>query len=154
VRLFTLCFVTAVLPAIASAQGDDNALELTLGSGPHRGTYKLTPFDVVCLHFKDKKQFGVAYYDSTARDAKRLHRLTVNIPQLTTAGPQTGHINAMFGEAKGKPIAEYKVSIPSESKGPLTMTKKGNVVSVAFEGATKSGVSLRVSATCRTIDEF
>ncbi|MEW5918583.1 MAG: hypothetical protein AB1762_19430 [Gemmatimonadota bacterium] len=153
-RLFTLCLITAVLPALAHAQGDDNAMELTLGSGPHRGTYKLTPFDVVCVHFKEKKQFGVAYYDSTARDAKRLHRLTVNIPQTTNSGPQTGHINAMFGEAKGKPIAEYRVSVPTESKGPLTMTTKGKVVSVAFEGSTKSGVPLRISATCRTIDEF
>jgi hypothetical protein len=152
-RLYTLCLAAAVFPAIAHAQ-DDNAFELTIGGGPHRGTYKLAPYDVVCVHFKERKQFGVAYYDSTARDAKRLHRLIVNIPQLTNAGPQTGHINAMFGEAKGKPIAEYRVSIPDESKGPLTMTKKGSVISVAFEGATKGGVPLRVSATCRIIDEF
>lgn len=153
-RLFTLCLAAAFIPTLASAQGDDNTLELTIGSGPHRGTYKLTPDDVVCLHFKERKQFGVAYYDSTALDAKRLHRLTVNIPQMTNAGPQSGDIYAEFGKAKGKPIAEYKVSIPSESKGPLTMAKKGSVVSVAFEGATKSGVPLRVSATCRSIDEF
>jgi hypothetical protein len=153
-RLFTLCLAAAVLPAIAHAQGDSNALELTLGGGPHRGTYKLTPYDVVCLHFKERRQFGVAYYDSTAHDAKLLRRLTVNIPQLTNAGPQSGNIYAEFGTAKGKPIAEYKVAIPSESKGPLTMTKKGSVVSVAFEGSTQSGVPLRVSATCRTIDEF
>jgi hypothetical protein len=153
-RLFIFCLAALVLPAVAHAQADENAMELTLGGGPHRGTYKLTPFDVVCLHFKDKKQFGVAYYDSTARDAKQLRRLTVDIPEVTTAGPQSGRIYTEFGRANGKPIAEYKVSIPSESKGPLTMTNKGSVVSVAFEGSTKSGVPLRVSATCRTIDEF
>jgi hypothetical protein len=153
-RLFIFCVAALVLPTVAHAQADENAMELTLGGGPHRGTYKLTPYDVVCLHFKEKKQFGVAYYDSTALDAKRLHRLMVNIPELTNAGPQTGQIYAQFGRAKGKPIVEYKVFTPSESKGQLTMTKKGNVVSVAFEGSTKSGVPLRVSATCRTIDEF
>jgi hypothetical protein len=153
-RLFTLCLAAAVLPAVARAQDDNNTLELTIGNGPHRGTYVLSPSETSCLHSKDRKQFGVAYYDETARVAQRLHRVIAHIPELTNAGPQHGYVHVMFGEAKGKPIAVYKVAIPSESKGPLTVTKKGSVVSVAFEGVTPGGIALRVSATCRTMDEF
>jgi hypothetical protein len=153
-RLFTIGLAAAFIPTLASAQDDSNIMELRIGSGAHRGTYKLPPLETACLHFKERRQFGVAYYDSTARDAKLLHRLTINIPELTNAGPQTGQIYAEFGRAKGKPIVEYKVFIFSESKAPLTFTKRGSVVSVAFEGATESGVPLRVSATCRSIDEF
>ena len=78
----------------------------------------------------------------------------MNVFNPSDAGPKRGQVSITFGEAKGKPVAEYAASISADSKATFTMTRKGSVADLAFQGATAAGIPLRMSAACLQIDEF
>lgn len=131
-----------------------NALEIVIDSGPHAGTYKLPATNTICLHTKQPNQFSAAYKDVNARDPKTPSGVGFNVFNPDEAGPKQGEINIRFGDPDRKRPILYEVSIPGDSKGPLTLTKNGRVVDLTFQGQTKDGVTLRVTAKCGQIMEY
>ena len=131
-----------------------NALEIVIGSGPQAGTYKLPATNTICLHTKQPNQFSAAYKDLNARDPKTPSGVGINVFNPDEAGPKQGEVNIRFGDPDRKRLPLYEVSIPRDSKGPLTLTKNGKVVDLTFQGQTKDGITLRVTAKCGQINEF
>jgi hypothetical protein len=129
----------AAAPGNAHAQAV-NALEIVIGSGPQAGTYKLPATNMICLRTKQPNQFSAAYKDLKAHDPKTSSGIGINVFNPDEAGPKQGQINIRFGDPDTKRPALYEVSIPRDSKGPLTMTKNGKVVDLAFQGQTKNGI--------------
>jgi hypothetical protein len=89
-----------------------------------------------------------------ARDPKTPSGVGINVFNPDEAGPKQGEINIRFGDPDRKRPPLYEVSIPRDSKGPLTLTKNGKVVDLTFQGQTKDGITLHVTARCGQITEF
>lgn len=131
-----------------------NNFEIIIGNGPHAGTYKLAEANTTCLSVKARKQVSAAYKDTKVQDAKTISGAGINVFNPDDAGPKRGEINVRFGDPDDKRPAAYEILISRDSKDPLTMTKHGTAVELAFNGQTKNGIKLRATATCTDIDEF
>ena len=131
-----------------------NSLEIIIGSGPQAGTYKLPATNTICLHTKQPNQFSAAYKDLKASAPKTPSGVGINVFNPDEAGPKQGEVNIRFGDPDSKRPALYQVFIPRDSKGPLTLTKNGKVVDLTFQGQTKDGIALHVTARCGQILDF
>jgi hypothetical protein len=156
VRLFLLssaCALSVAALAHASA-ATDNTLEIVVGGGPNAGTYKLQTDAVMCMHFKQQKQFTAVYKDFDASDAKKIGEAGLNITNPDEAGPKRGDVLVAFGGRNNKSASRYAVSIPGDSAGPITLKRNGKMADLAFQGRTKDGISLRVTAKCTDVEEL
>src|SRR4051812_27852286 len=79
-----------------------DSLEIVITSGPHAGTYKLPPANMICMNVKARKQFSAAYKDPKAKDAKTISGVGVNVFNPDDAGPKRGQINIRFGDPEDK----------------------------------------------------
>src|SRR5262249_52783202 len=139
-----------VAPVNARAQAV-NTLEIVIGGGPHAGTYTPPGAQVICLHAKAAKQFSAAYKDFNARDAKRLSEAGITVVNPDETGTKRGEVRIAFGDPDKSP-AVYDVVIPRDSMGPLTLAKHDKGADLTFQGQTKDGIPLRVTAACVDIE--
>src|SRR4051812_2577212 len=155
-RLFLVSSACALsVAALARAAAPtDNSLEIVLDNGPHAGTYKLQTSAVMCMHFKQQKQVTAVYKDFDASDPNKIGEAGINITNPDAAGPKRGDVLVAFGGRENKSAARYSVSIPGESAGPITLTRSGKEAGLAFQGRTKDGISLRVTAKCADVEEL
>ena len=69
-------------------------------------------------------------------------------------GAKRGDVLVGFGARDAKGASRYSLSIPTDSAGPLTFTRNGKGADMAFQGKTKDGISLRVTAKCAALEEL
>jgi hypothetical protein len=155
-RLLCASFVVTAFCAVAAprarAQAGDS-FEIVIGSGPHAGTYKLPGDNTICMHMKAQKRFSGAYRDIDAKDPKTVNSAGINIVNPDDPGPKQGQVNIQFGNP-GDTRAAYEVSIPRDSKGPLTLTRSGKAATLTFQGQTANGIKLQITARCASVNEF
>jgi hypothetical protein len=126
-------------------------LEIVVGGGLHAGTYKPPASAVICLRVK--QEFSAAFKDFDARAPKMLSEAGISVSNAGEAGAKRGEVRLAFGDPDKKPSV-YDVLVPRDSNGPLVLTKSGTRVELSFQGQTKEGIQLRVTASCVQIDEF
>ena len=107
-----------------------------------------------CIHFKQQKQFTAVYKDFDASDLKKVGEAGINITNPDEVGPKRGDVLVAFGARDDKRAVRYAISIPGDSAGPITLTRSGKSADLAFQGKTKDGVSIRVTARCLDVEEF
>jgi hypothetical protein len=153
-RVFVVAAASALsVAALAGAPAPgDNVLEIVIGNGPHAGTYKLSTSEVMCMHFKQQKQVTAVYKDFDASDPKKIGEAGLNITNPDEAGPKRGDVLVAFGGRGDKGGSRYSVSIPGDSAGPITLIRNGKEANLAFEGRTKDGISLHVTAKCTSLE--
>jgi hypothetical protein len=160
VRLFLAVVGASVLSVVALAHApvtSDNVLEVVIGSGPRAGTYKPPTSTIICMHAKQQKQFTAAYKDFGAGDPAKISVAVINVDSPDEAGPRHGDVLVSFGDTGDKKHpSEYSVTIPGGGTGPLTLTltRTGKGADLAFEGKTKDGIPLHVTAKCTSITEL
>jgi hypothetical protein len=156
VRLF-LAFAGASalgVAALASAPTpNDNLMEIVIGNGPHAGTYKFSTDAVMCMRFKEGKNIAAVYKDFDASDLNKISDAAINVDNPDEAAPKWGSVLVAFGSRDGK-RASYSVSIHGDSPGPITLTRNGKEAGLAFQGRTKDGISLHVTAKCASLEEL
>jgi hypothetical protein len=156
-RVFVVVAAASALgvAALASAPTpSDNVLEIVISNGPQAGTYKLSTSAVMCMHFKQQKQVTAVYKDFDASDAKKIGEAGINITNPDEAGPKRGDVLVAFGGRGDKGASRYSVSIPGDSAGPITLTRTGKQADLAFQGRTKDGISLHLTAKCMSLEEL
>ena len=156
-RLFLAAAAASALSVAALAHTpapSDNLLEFVIGNGPHAGTYKLQTSEVMCMHFKQQKQVTAVYKDFDASDPKKIGEGGINIVNPDEAGPKRGDVLVAFGGRGDKSAARYAVSVPGDSAGPIMLTRNGKSADLAFQGRTKDGILLRVTAKCLELEEL
>ena len=153
-RVFFLVAAASALGAasFSAPAPSDNVLEIVVGNGPHAGTYKLSTSAVMCMHFKQQKQVTAVYKDFDASDPKKIGEAGINITNPDEPGPQRGDVLVAFGARDDKGSSRYSVSIPGDSAGPITLTRNGKAADLAFQGRTKDGISLHVTARCTNLE--
>jgi hypothetical protein len=98
--------------------------------------------------------FAAVYKDFDASDLKKIGEAAINIDNPDEAGPMRGEVLVAFGKRDDKRASRYSVSVPGDSAGPITLTRNGKTADLAFQGQTKDGIQLRVTARSGQIDEF
>lgn len=157
VRLLLAFAGASVLGVVALAGGpapSDNVLEIVIGSGPHAGTYRPPASAISCMHFKQQKQFTAVYKDFDARDPKKIGEAGLNITNPDEAGPKRGDVLVAFGSREDRGASRYSLSIPGDSAGPITLSRTGKQADLAFQGRTRDGISLRLTAKCPSVEEL
>ena len=155
VRLFVALAGASALGIAALAYATpDNTLEIVIGGGPNAGTYKPPASTTSCMHFKQQKQFTAVYKDFDASDLKKVGEAGINITNPDETGPKRGDVLVAFGARDDKRALRYSISIPGDSAGPITLTRNGKTADLAFQGKTKDGISIRVTARCLDVEEF
>ena len=156
-RLLCASFVVTAFCAVATprarAQAGDS-FEIVIGGGPHAGTYKLPGDNTICMHMKAQKRFSGAYRDADAKDPKTVNSAGINVFNPDDPGPKQGHVNIRFGDPGDTRGAAYELSIPRDSKGPLTLARSGKAATLTFQGQTADGVKLQFTAKCGSVNEF
>jgi hypothetical protein len=144
---------TLGVAALASAPAPgDNVLELVIGGGPHAGTYKLPASAVMCAYFKEGKNLAAIYKDFDASDVKTVSDAAINVLNPDEAAPKWGSVLVAFGGRDGKRGARYDVKVTGNSVGSLSVARKGKAADLAFQGQTKDGISLHLTARCMEIE--
>jgi hypothetical protein len=146
--------LAALTPLVASAQkAAGNILEIVVGSGPYAGTYKAPTDQVICLYVKTRPQFSVSYKNFSPNGATALAEGGINVDNPDDAGAKRGHVLTTFGSSDKKPPF-YDVSVPGPGAGPITLKRSGTRAELTYQGKTKDGVQVRVTATCSDIDQM
>lgn len=126
----------------------ENTLEIVVGNGPHAGTYKPPADTVICLHAKKQKRYSAAWKGFNTHDAKAIGEAGVNVSNPDDAGAKQGEVRIAFGDPDKKPTA-YSVD-----QAPLTLKKTSTGAEITFQGKTKDGIQLRVTAKCSDVEEM
>jgi len=92
--------------------------------------------------------------DFDARDLKKIGEAGINVTNPDDAGPKRGTVQVNFGARDDKGATKYFISIPGDSAGPITLTRNGKSADLAFQGRTKDGISIRVTAKCLEVEEL
>ena len=150
-RLIRSILVLAGAGALAAArvQTVPNVLESVVVNGPHAGTYKPPAMEVVCMHAKKQKMHTAAWrnLDFNVHDAKAVGEAGINVTNPDEAGAKYGDVLVAFGDRDKKQI-RYTVT-----RAPLTLTIKGQGAEITFQGKTKEGIQLRVTAKCLDVTQ-
>ena len=154
-RLFVVVAAASALGAAALASGpapSDNVLELVIGNGPHAGTYKLPTSAVMCAYFKEGKNIAAIYKDFDANDVKTISDAAINVLNPDEAAPKWGSVLVAFGGRDGKRGARYDVSVKGNGADSITFSRRGKAADLMFQGRTKDGISLHLTARCMDIE--
>lgn len=150
-RLHSILLLTGLFALTASAWGAvpaGNTLDIVIGNGPHAGTYKPPADTVICLHAKKQNRYSAAWKDFDAHDAKAIAEAGISVSNPDGAGAKQGDVRVAFGDPDKKP------TVYSIDQAPLTMTKNGKGAEITFQGKTKDGIQLRVSAKCSDVEDM
>ena len=155
VRLFVAVAGASALGVAALAYAKpDNTLEIVIGGGPNAGTYKPPASATSCMHFKQQKQFTAVFKDFDASDLKKVGEAGINITNPDETGLKRGDVLVAFGARDDKRAVRYSISIPGDSAGPIVLSRNGKSADLAFQGKTKDGISIRVTAKCLDVEEL
>ena len=155
VRLFVaLAGASALAVAALASATPDNTLEIVIGGGPNAGTHRPPASGTSCMYFKQQKQFTAVFKDFDATDLKKVGEAGINVTNPDASGPKRGDVLVAFGARDDKRALRYSISIPGDSAGPITLTRSGKTADLAFQGKTKDGVSIRVTAKCLDVEEL
>jgi hypothetical protein len=151
VRLVVACACASVLGVGTLASAADNTLEIVVGSGPSAGTYKVPAAETLCMHLTTQKHFNVVYKDFDAKDPKKIATAGIHIINPDDAGLKKGTVLVNFGPG-GR---NYTIEIPGSGTGLITLIRKSKTAAdMGFQGKTKDGIAIQVTAKCLDVEEL
>jgi hypothetical protein len=106
----------------------------------------------MCGYFKEGKNLAAIYKDFDASDVKTISDAAINVLNPDEAAPKWGSVLVAFGGRDGKRGARYDVSVKGNSADSITFSRKGKAADLAFQGRTKDGISLHLTARCMDIE--
>ena len=137
----------ASVMAAARPQAPPNVLDLVVVNGPFTGTYRPPTSEVVCMHSKKDRIYTAAWRDFNPHSTRAVGEAGINVSNPDDPGPKVGEVLISFGERDKNPTV-FRVD-----PAPITLTIKGKGAEISFQGKTKEGIQLRVSAKCLDVVE-
>jgi hypothetical protein len=130
------------------------AMQIVITGGAHAGTYALPAQNVICMYTAKRRQFSVAYKDTSAVSAKAVSGAGVNVFDAETPASTRSQINISFGDPKDQKPAAYDLWVPRDTPGPVKLVRQRSTAELSFEGQAKDGARLRITATCDSVETF
>ena len=138
--------IAASLSAVDIARADPRANEFTIvvANGPHAGTYKPAADLFVCLHSQAQGIFTAAFKDFDAHGANDLVEGGIEVKNPDATGAKRANVRLQFGEKK--PAVYEFSSVPAI----LEIIGKGGII--RFDGVTKAGIGIKITAQCFNVE--
>jgi hypothetical protein len=150
VRTFIMIAGSSLLATTSWAQSSPDAIVVVVLNGPHAGTYKTPLSETICAHYKELKWTFATWRDTEAPDGKKMTTAAIKVSNPEQAGPKRGEVQVSFAAPPGKTSqASYDVK-----DAPVTLTISGKGAEMSFDGKTKQGIGLRVSAKCDEVENL
>ncbi len=147
---FLMIVACSLLAAAVRAQSAPDAIEVVVLNGPHAGTYKTPSSETICAHYKEMKWTFATWRDTEAPDGKKMTTAAIKVSNPEQAGPKRGEVQVSFAAPPGKTSqASYDLK-----DVPVKLTIKGKGAEMSFDGKTKEGIGLRVTATCDEVENL
>jgi hypothetical protein len=137
-----LASLAALLCAISPAFAASSSLVIVVGNGAFAGTYNLDPKAVFCFHSVKQRVYSAVWKDYNPPNAKAIAEAGIQVINPDAPGPKVGSVQITFGDP-AKAAAVYKISAQ-----PLSLSVSGSKGDITFQGKTKDGISIRVTAAC------
>ena len=142
-----LAVATTLIATRAFAAAD--ALVVVVENGPLAGTYNAPSGEIICLHERPPSYPNLGYAVTWRRfkgyGPKILGQAAVEV--LDKPGVKYGTVTIEFGDPDDKNVA-YEVF-----REPVTFKMSGKDFTMDFEGKTKEGIRLHVTAACVDVEE-
>jgi hypothetical protein len=132
----------------ARAYSAPNSLVIIVANAPFAGTYKPPATEIICLHAKKQRVYSAAWRDFNAHGAKTLAEAGIEVSNPDQPGAKYGDVRIAFGDPDKHSIVYQIVH------EPLTLALNGRGGTIAFEGKTKEGIRLQVTASCADVEEL
>lgn len=157
VRILVVLGCASVFGSAISAESE--SMEIVIGGGPKAGTYQMPAENIFCIHLKDQNTVAISYKDFDASgDPKKIGTAAIGVTNPDDAGPKRGSVQVSFAAAEGQAAVSsslsYAISIPGDSPGPLVLTRTGKSAELSFQGKTKDGISIRITAKCPALEDL
>ncbi len=159
-----LAFAGASLLGAAGVEAPQDVLEVVIVNGPHAGTYKTPGSDLICVRAKQQHIYGATWMnlDEVLKDvygaegknkpdqpnAISLNSASISVSNPDDPGAKQGDVDVGLVD-RSKKLFSYKVDAV-----PVSLTIKGEGAEISFQGKTKDGVQLQVTAKCSTMEEM
>jgi hypothetical protein len=124
-----------------------NVLEIVVVNGPFAGTSKPPVTEVICVHAKKQRVYATSWKNPTARDPRATSEGGLSVSNPDEAGAKSGDVRIAFGDPDRKPVV-YDLN-----QVPMTQTIPGQGADISFQGRTRDGIQLRISANCADVEE-
>ena len=160
-----LVIAGASLFAAAGVEPPPDVLsQVVIVNGPHAGTYKTPGSELICMRARQHHIYAATWtnLDEVVKDLYGVDgnnkpddasEMALNIASISVSNPddpgaKQGDVNVALVD-RGKKQISYKVDAV-----PLSLTIKGEGAEISFEGKTKDGIQLRVTAKCSKMEEM
>lgn len=142
VRRFFMIWVAGIAAALAAAPESQNTTTVVLDSGPLAGSYTID--NNGCIELKERDKFGVTFKKfAHSPTVITLEEAAMELDRASTAGAKTGDVVVKLLAVGSDKAQDYSVSNVT-----LSVTRVGAGARLSFDGRTKEGLHMRVTATC------
>jgi len=146
--LFLLSTFGVVQATQAADPPSKNLTTIVVADGPFAGTY--TADNTACLTVKARDTFGSGWKAfSNHPKTKTLEEAGIQADRVNAEGGKTGSIVVKFADGVSDKLVDYSLS-----NVPVTLKRNGTGGQLTFDGKTKDGVRLKISANCVEVEAF
>jgi hypothetical protein len=147
----TLLFVGATTLLAARVYAASGSLVVVVANGPLAGTYNAPAVEITCLHEKPPNYatpgYGVSWRRFQGYGAKVLGQAAMEVSNTDKPGAKHGDVFIDFGDPDHNPV-QYHIF-----NEPITFKLSAVGFTMDFDGKTKEGIRLHVTASCTDVTE-
>lgn len=163
-RVRSILIIAGASILAARAEAAPDVLEVVIANGPHAGTYQTPGSDLICMRSTEHHIYAATWanLDDVIKDvygaegeSKPANSMTLAAASISVANPDDA--GAKLGDVK----VEIRDPSPNKKNGsyavdsaPLTLTIHGKGADISFQGKTKDGIQLRVTAKCSVMEQM
>ena len=161
--VFVLLVASAGVLSAARVEASVDVLEAVIANGPDAGTYRTPDSDLICMNSPKNNTYAATWtnLDEVVKDmygvqgeskkspSKTLNSASIRVLNPNDPGAKLGDVNVGLRDPDATKNNSYNLK-----SVPLTLTIKGKGAEILFQGKTKDGIELRVTAQCSEMVEM
>jgi hypothetical protein len=151
-----LLIAGASVLAAARVEAASDVLEAVIANGPYAGTYRTPDSDLICMNSPANNMYAATWtnLDEVVKDVfgaqgekktnqSAMHSASIRVLNPKDPGAKLGDVSLDLRNPDATKNALYELK-----SVPISLTTKGKGADISFDGKTKDGIQLRVTAKC------
>jgi hypothetical protein len=143
-------------------EASPDVLEAVIVNGPNAGTYQTPGSDLICMNSPKNNTYAATWMnlDEPIKDvfgvqgakksaSKAMNSASIRVLNPNDPGAKLGDVSVGLRDPDATKNSSYELK-----SVPLTLTTKGKGAEISFQGKTKDGIELRVTAKCSEMVEM
>ena len=152
-----LCIAGASVFSSARVDASPDVLEAVIANGPYAGTYLTPGSDLICMNSPTNNLYAATWTNldevikgvfgpkaqNKNSDPSAMHSASIRVLNPNGPGVKLGDVSIDLRNQDATKDTLYEVK-----SVPLTLTTQGKGAVISFDGKSKDGIELRVTAKC------